>query len=98
MTMSTNSNIFFGFRSKPKINLSNPRVMSMKKKIIAQKNEKGMEAIASLNRQIHTIINFLKYAIPAAALHDDLKIKEGEGLGGNCVAKQQKLNEKNDFI
>ena len=31
-------------------NLSNPRVMSMKKKMIAQKNEKGIEAIASLNR------------------------------------------------
>ena len=32
------------------VNLSNPRVMSMKKKMMAQKKEKGMEAIASLNR------------------------------------------------
>ena len=31
------------------VNLSNPRVMSMKKKMMAQKKEKGMEAIASLN-------------------------------------------------
>ena len=30
-------------------NLSNPKVMSMKKKMIAQKKEKGIDAIASLN-------------------------------------------------
>ena len=32
------------------VNLSNPRVMSMKKKMMAQKKEKGMDAISSLNR------------------------------------------------
>ena len=36
--------------------LSNPRVMSMKKKMMAQKKEKGMEAIASLNTKIYIII------------------------------------------
>ena len=64
-TISTNNNVravlqschVFSFRQKSKtdfnfvhFNLSNPRVMSMKKKMMAQKKEKGMEAIASLNR------------------------------------------------
>ena len=39
-------------------NLSNPRVMSMKKKMIAQKKEKGIEAIASLNRKLRKSVFF----------------------------------------
>ena len=34
-------------------NLSNPKVMSMKKKMIAQKKEKGIDAIASLDIKSH---------------------------------------------
>ena len=56
--MSTNNNV----RSND-VNLSNPRVMSMKKKMMAQKKEKGMEAIASLNRINCENLISLKYNV-----------------------------------
>ena len=34
------------------VHLSRPRVMSMKKKMIAQKKEKGIEAMASLGTKV----------------------------------------------